>query len=98
MEKTDLNSLSNLSYLNIPEQDFANFENSFNSIIDYIQELDSINVNTDAIKPTYYNQYLREDIELEDNLAFDGDIRSKIISAMPQTKDNYLVVKTILNK
>lgn len=98
MEKTDLNSLSNLSYLNIPEQDFVNFENSFNSIIDYIQELDSINVNTDAIKPTYYTQYLREDLETEDNLVFSGDIKQKIINAMPQTKNNYLVVKTILNK
>lgn len=98
MKSTDLNNLSNLSYLNIPEQDAKNFENSFNSILDYIQELNTIDINVDTIKPTYYTQYLREDIDLEDNVAFSGDIKSKIINAMPQTKDNYLVVKTILNK
>ena len=66
MKSTDLNNLSNLSYLNIPEQDAQNFENSFNSILDYIQELNSIDINVDTIKPTYYTQYLREDVELED--------------------------------
>lgn len=97
MKSSDVKHLADLAYITVPDEQQTSFEQDFEGILEHIATLTEVSEEVDTL-PQYYHQTLREDVQKITNPAFSSDIHDKLLDAMPETENGYLVVKTILTK
>lgn len=85
--------LAKLAQLELTSEEVQKFSVQLTSIVQYIDRIKDVTISSD-IKRDFRNiNVFRED----SNPSVAGEDRDAILLAMPQTKDNMLVVQQILN-
>jgi aspartyl-tRNA(Asn)/glutamyl-tRNA(Gln) amidotransferase subunit C len=87
----DVKKFAELSRIKITEEEAQKFSKDFDEIIPFISQISEMDVPESAVRNFQNVNTLREDIVKETNH------QKEIISEMPDTKDDYLKVKKILN-
>jgi len=89
--KEELKKIAELSRIKLTDEEIEKFSGDFDDILDFLSQISNIELS-ETVKRDFKNvNTFREDEVKETNN------RDKIISEMPNTKDDYLVVKKILN-
>lgn len=92
ISEEEVKNIAKLSYLKISDDELKKFQNDFSAILDYVNKLDELNV--ESIEETS-NLAISENVFRPDvDRLFDNE---DLIKLMPHKKDNYLEVKKILN-
>jgi aspartyl-tRNA(Asn)/glutamyl-tRNA(Gln) amidotransferase subunit C len=87
----DVKKFAELSRIKITEEEAQKFSKDFDEIIPFISQISEMDVPESVVRNFQNVNTLREDIVKETNH------QKEIISEMPDTKDDYLKVKKILN-
>lgn len=93
----DVNSIAQLAHIDLSSDRNNMLNQDFGNILDYVNTLTSLDLESQTV-PTYYTQYLREDIAFDNNPIFSDNIKENIIKEMPLVEEGYLVVKSVLKK
>lgn len=88
--KKDLLKLANLSALELYEDETEDFIIQIKKLLEYIQELENVELSTEALPIKNINVFRDDYIE-----KFDS---KKILEQAPKEKDGFFVVPKILNK
>lgn len=93
----DVNSIAQLAHIDLSSDRNNMLNQDFGHILEYVNTLTSLDLESQTV-PTYYTQYLREDIAFDNNPIFSDNIKENIIKEMPLVEEGYLVVKSVLKK
>ncbi len=85
--------LAKLAQLELSGQEVEKFAGQLSSILQYVDRIKDVELSSDVARNFKNVNTFRED----DNPHEAGEHRDAILEAMPETKDNLLVVKKILN-
>jgi aspartyl-tRNA(Asn)/glutamyl-tRNA(Gln) amidotransferase subunit C len=87
----DVKKFAELSRIKITDEEAEKFSKNFDDIIPFISQISEMDVPESIVRNFENVNTLREDEVKETNH------QKEIISEMPDTQDNYLKVKKILN-
>ena len=87
----EVKKFAELSRIKISDEDAERFSKDFDDIIPFISQISEMEVSENIVRDFKNVNTLREDDIVETNN------QKEIILEMPDTKDNYLKVKKILN-
>ncbi len=97
ISKKEVEHLAKLARIGLSEKELEKMQEDIASILDYFEKLKKIDVS--GIEPTSHavvlKNVMRSDEEKKTN---EKDEKTKLLSAAPETKDNYLKVKAILEQ
>ena len=95
IDKEQVAHIAKLARLQLKEEEIAKYQQDLSSILDYFDILKE--VNTNSVEPmthsVHHENIAREDISQRE----DPDVISRMMQLMPDTKDRFLKVKTILS-
>lgn len=89
--KEDVKKFAELARIKITDEEAEKFSGQFDDIIPFISQISQREVSENVIRDFNNLNTLREDEIIETNN------QKRIISEMPDTENNYLKVKKILN-
>ena len=93
ISKEQVLHLAKLAQLELTDDEVAKFSVQLSSILQYIDRVKDVKLSDDVKRDFKNVNTLRED----DNPHEAGEHRDAILEAMPETKNNLLVVQKILN-
>ncbi len=91
--KGQVEYLASLAQLELTRQEMEKFASQLTSILQYVNRIKDVELSDDVQRNFNNVNTFRND----DNPHKAGEHRDAILEAMPETKDNLLVVKKILN-
>ncbi len=91
MEINDIQKLGELAKIEITSEEAEGFKKDFESILGYINQIESVKV--DDVKTSYTTQNVaREDIAKNETGGFSSDL----LASAPNTENGFIKVKKIL--
>jgi aspartyl-tRNA(Asn)/glutamyl-tRNA(Gln) amidotransferase subunit C len=99
LTQEDVQKLASLSRMKLSEEELAQFTKEIDSILGYVQQINEVSASAGGAHGTKkpedipHRNILREDVADRELLA-DGE---GLVSAAPQSQDNLVKVKKILN-
>jgi len=94
ISKKEVQHIAKLARLGLTEEEIKKFQNELSSILDYIEKLKKVDIS--EVEPTSHSikveNVMRGDKESEKLKAKS----EKLLKLVPETKDGYLKVKSIL--
>lgn len=90
----EIKHIAKLARLGLAEDEIVKFQKDLSSILDYIEKLKEVDIS--GVEPMSHS-VLVENIVRKDVAATKAK-REKILSQMPEVKDDYLKVKSILER
>ncbi len=94
IDKEQVKHLADLAQLELTEEEIDKFSEQLSGILGYIDRIKDVELSKD-VKRNFKNlNSFRED----ENPFESGEHREAILEEMPETENNMLVVKKILNK
>ncbi len=94
MNKEDVKNLAELSRLDLTEGEISKFPDQFDAILKFVDQIKDVDTSDVEMRDFSVVNVTRDDTE---GVFEEGKNREEIIAEMPDTKDNYLKVKKILN-
>lgn len=93
ISKEDVKRIAKLARLGLTEEEIGKFQKDLSSILDYVEKLKEVDIaNVDPTSQSVLAEnIMREDVSRES----EGE-NQKLLDLMPETKDGYLKVKSIL--
>ncbi len=91
--KEQVEHLASLAQLELTEEEVGKFANQLTSILQYVDKVKEVELSSKVERNFSKVNTFRED----NNPHEAGEYREAILEAMPETKDNLLVVQKILN-
>jgi aspartyl-tRNA(Asn)/glutamyl-tRNA(Gln) amidotransferase subunit C len=94
MNKEEIIHLAQLARIELSEAEIKDLEGELSSIVTYVSAVTDIADDGDSV-PTegvVYNVFRRDEVTNEP-----GEYTDRLVTEMPRSNDNYLVVKKILN-
>jgi aspartyl-tRNA(Asn)/glutamyl-tRNA(Gln) amidotransferase subunit C len=99
MDLKTIKHIASLARISITEKEESSIKDKLSSILGYIDKLNE--VNTDKIEQTYQTvgpvNSMRGDKHIED-FKVDEKLSSRLVGQAPENQDNFVKVKSILNK
>ena len=99
MDIKTIKHVSGLARVDLTEKEEEKMKTDLSSILSYIDKLNQ--VNTDEVEPLYQTTGLvnsmRSD-EYRGDFKMDEALNSKLIGQAPAKQDNFIKVKSVLNK
>ena len=96
LTKEEVIKLAKLSRLKLSDREVERFQNELSSILNYVKQLDSVNVN--GLKPTYQvtgltsqNNNATRDDEVCEQVTHD-----ELMKNVPSVEDGYIKVKRMI--
>ncbi len=93
ISKEQVLHLAKLAQLELTDSEVEKFSVQLTSILQYVDKVKDVELSSDVQRDFKKVNTFRED----ENPHEAGEHREAILEAMPETKDNLLVVKKILN-
>ena len=90
----EVKHLAELARLQLADEELSTFQKELSSILDYFEKLKE--VETDSILPTAYALENKNVFREDEERGCDEETINKMIKAMPDKKERYLKVKTII--
>lgn len=90
----EVKHIAKLARLGLTETEIAKFQKDLSAILDYVEKLKKVDVS--GVEPTS-RSVLVEDIMRKDEIGKKSK-REKLLNQMPEVKDEYLKVKSILER
>lgn len=93
MNKEDIQTLADLSRINLTESEIDSYSKDFEGILNYISTLTSVTIDKKIeIENSANINYLRED----DESYSSGEFSNDLLEAAPETQDKLIKVQKIL--
>ncbi len=96
IKRKEVQHIAKLARLGISKKEEEKFTKELSSIFDYIEKLKKVDIS--KIEPTSHSlrveNVMREDEEKSSN--FKSKLPKRLVEMAPETKDNYIKVKSIL--
>jgi len=97
ISKKEVEHLAKLARIGLTEKELKKMQKDIASILDYFEKIKKIDVS--GIEPTSHAVVLKNVMRGDEKRkTTDKDEKIKLLSAAPETKDNYLKVKAILEQ
>jgi len=97
ISKKEVEHVAKLARLGLTEKELEKMQKEIASILDYFEKLKQIDVT--GIEPTAYAVALKNVMRVDqERKEPNNEQKIKLLSAAPETKDNYLKVKAILEE
>ncbi len=96
ISKEEVQHIAKLARLGLTKKEIIRFQKDLSSILDYIEKLKKVDVS--GVKPTSHS-VLVENVVRNDEMRLNGASAKKakkLLDLAPETKENYLKVKSIL--
>lgn len=94
ISKEEVQHIAKLSRLGLTDQEVEKFRKELSSILDYIEKLKEVDIKD--IEPTSHSLKVENIIREDKENRKPENRKKKLIHLAPETKDNYLKVKSIL--
>lgn len=94
--KNEVQHIAKLARLDLTEKEIDKFQKDLSSILNYIEKLKEVDVQD---TPPMSHSVKVEDVMRKDEMRLNGASAAeaeKLLDLMPETKDNYLKVKSII--
>ncbi len=92
--KQEVQHIAKLARLGLTEKEIEKFQKDLSSILNYVEKLKEVDIS--EIKPTSHSLRIENVMRIDEARAVDPEIRKKILDLAPETKEEYLKVKSIL--
>ncbi|MBU0546626.1 MAG: Asp-tRNA(Asn)/Glu-tRNA(Gln) amidotransferase subunit GatC [Patescibacteria group bacterium] len=97
ISKKEVEHLAKLARLGLADKELEKMQKEIASILDYFEKLKQVDII--GVEPTTHAVALKNIMRADQKRKeFDSEQRTKLLSAAPETKDNYLKVKAILKE
>ena len=97
ISKKEVKHLAKLARIGLTEREVEKMQKEIASILDYFEKLKEIDIT--GIEPTSHAVVLKNVMRGDEKRkTTDQEEKTKLLSAAPETKDNYLKVKAILDQ
>lgn len=94
LSKEEVKHIAKLARLELTEEEIVKFQKELSVILDYVGKLKKANVL--SLPPTSHS-FKTENVTREDEIKKTGEKRNvKLLELMPENKNGYLKVKSIL--
>lgn len=92
MQKADIDKLAQLARLDMSDAEKENLLGDFASILEYIDQISSVNISGASIEPSVTQNVVREDVVDSSS----DETLDLIAENLPESLDGFLKVKQIL--
>ncbi len=92
--REEIQHIAKLARLGLSEKEIAKYQKDLSSILNYVEKLKEVDIS--EIKPTSHSLRIENVMRIDEARAADPEIRKKILDLAPETKEEYLKVKSIL--
>lgn len=96
ISKEDVIQLAELSRIELTEEEIAALQKDISSILDYVGQVSSVEGSPEKEVGVHHN-IMRDDFPYADDSALKA-AREDIVSAFPKRKDDFNVVRKIIQK
>lgn len=96
MTEADIEKLAELSKIHLPEGKAGAFVNDFESILDYVKQIESVTLPVDEVGGDKSNFFLKNILQADANPNETGAMSETLLGAAPQTHDGFVKVNKIL--
>ena len=93
ISRKDIEELAQLSRLKLSEEEILSLEKDFTSILDYVGQIQSAQVNGDALVPELYNVMREDEVG-----KIVGSTPEQLLKSAPRVEGEYIVVRKIIDK
>ncbi len=94
ISKEEVKHIAKLARLGLTEKEIEKFQKDLSSILNYVEKLKEVDIS--EIKPTSHSLRIENVMRIDEARVADPEIRKKILDLAPETKEEYLKVKSIL--
>lgn len=95
MKKEDIQHLANLSRLELTDEELEKYAGEFDSIIAYVDKIKEVTDSDEDLK--IENASVKNVFREDDNIQEGGIHTEKILNEAPDTHEDFVKVKKILN-
>ncbi len=92
--REEIQHIAKLARLGLSEKEIAKYQKDLSSILNYVEKLKEVDIS--EIKPTSHSLRIENVMRIDEARVADPEIRKKILDLAPETKEEYLKVKSIL--
>ena len=94
IQKEEVKHIAKLARLGLTEKEIEKFQKELSSILDYFEKLKEVDVS--KIEPTTHSVLLGSVMRKDKEKGADIEVRNKLIEAVPDKKESFVKVKSIL--
>ena len=92
VDKDTVRKVARLSRIQLPEDNVEAMTQELNSILDWIEQLDEVDVND--IEPM--TSAVALSLPMREDVVSDGDIQDKVLANAPRAEDGFFVVPKVV--
>lgn len=95
ISKEEVQHIAKLARIELAGKEITKFQKDLSEILDYVEQLKEIDVSN--VEPMSHSVLMENVARNDEPINQKPEMRKNIIDTMPETKDGYLKVKSILN-
>lgn len=92
--KEEVKHIAKLARLGLTEPEIEKFQKDLSAILDYFEKLKEVDIS--GIEPTSHSVLVENLMRRDESKEEKIEIREKIIEGVPETKEGFVKVKSIL--
>ncbi len=95
----EVKKIAKLARIEISDQDTDKLKEELSSILDFVNKLNA--VNTEEVEPLYQTTGLTNSVrpdEDREEFKMDKSLEDKLVGQAPHTENNFVKVRSVLNK
>ena len=91
--REEVQHIAKLARLGLTEKEVEKFQKDLSSILNYVEKLKEVDIS--EVKPTSHSLRIENVMRIDEARVADPKTRKKILDLAPETKEEYLKVKSI---